>query len=876
MRFTSRRTFLVILAATLAYAAMQSHTAQPGRARSDAPAQHERGRERIVLDEATERLMSPRQPEPDLPPDPRVSSVVRLTDDSRADDFPHIATNPRNRAEVWCAWLSYSGRQDRIHLSRYNAAANNWGVWNVAPGSIGDVWRPQIVFDGQGRLWVTWAMQVNGNFDLYARWFDGRIWGPLERITSAPQADFDHRVAADPQGRLYIVWQGFRDGQSDIFLSYSDGQRWAPEVRVSDSPRNDWAPALAIDSKGSVAIAWDSYDRGNYDIRLRTFSGGQLSPMIEVASTPRFEAHASLAFDLKDRLWIAYEAGPVGWAKDQGRLVPNAAAPGTMILDQRGVEVVAYQGVRRMGMAPDVQEKLPRRNAKAYVPESPAIVVDPQLSVDAKGRVHLLVRNQEGRAFATFFRPYLLTLGSDGWQEPAPLPYSEGRVSMRAAAAPAGNGGLWVVWPRDNDPRFSIFINLPEETMFENVYAGLYDPGSARRRTAVSGEPRIEPRQPAVAPRAPGHADEASQVAAIRAHRAKAGGQSLRILRGDLHRHTELSPDLRGMPDGSILDFYRYMMDAAGMDFGMISDHQNGGDREYWWWLTQKTADLHHAPPNYVTLYGYERSATYPNGHRNIVHTRRGYMAVPFFQKPETAIRFHNGARDVADDDARLLYEELRRSGGIAVSHTSATTMGTDWRDNDKEIEPVVEIFQGDRYSYECQGCPLGDDGRPGNPSLEAIRPLGFVQNALAKGYRLGFIASSDHLSTHMSYALVFAEDTTREAIQTAMRRRLTYAATDNIIADFRMGEHFMGEEFSAAAPPPIQARIHGTAPVDDVVIIRDAKILYQASPRTPVAELSYQDRDVPAGLHYYYLRAVQRDRQAVWCSPIWVHVNGR
>ena len=43
----------------------------------------------------------------------------------------------------------------------------------------------------------------------------------------------------------------------------------------------------------------------------------------------------------------------------------------------------------------------------------------------------------------------------------------------------------------------------------------------------------------------------------------------------------------------------------------------------------------------------------------------------------------------------------------IAISHTSGTdSMGTDWRDNDPGIEPVVEIYQGARNSYETLGAP--------------------------------------------------------------------------------------------------------------------------------------------------------------------------
>ena len=34
---------------------------------------------------------------------------------------------------------------------------------------------------------------------------------------------------------------------------------------------------------------------------------------------------------------------------------------------------------------------------------------------------------------------------------------------------------------------------------------------------------------------------------------------------------------MRKMLDGSFLDFYRYMIDVAEMDFGALTDHQGGG-----------------------------------------------------------------------------------------------------------------------------------------------------------------------------------------------------------------------------------------------------------------------------------------------------------
>ena len=75
-------------------------------------------------------------------------------------------------------------------------------------------------------------------------------------------------------------------------------------------------------------------------------------------------------------------------------------------------------------------------------------------------------------------------------------------------------------------------------------------------------------------------------------------------------------------------------------------------------------------------------------------------------------MRYHTSAGSVLADDAKLLFEEIRRSGGISIPHTSATGMGTDWRDNDPEVEPLVEIYQGDRHNYEAAGAPLSDSQR--------------------------------------------------------------------------------------------------------------------------------------------------------------------
>ncbi len=118
---------------------------------------------------------------------------------------------------------------------------------------------------------------------------------------------------------------------------------------------------------------------------------------------------------------------------------------------------------------------------------------------------------------------------------------------------------------------------------------------------------------------------------------------------------------------------------------------------------------------------------------------------------------------------------------------------------------------------------------------------------------------------------MVYAEDASREAIFEAIKKRHTYGATDNIVLDVRMGDSFMGDEFTAAEVPALRIRVIGTSAVSQVEIIKDEKIIYSASPGRADVQITFQDQEPLQGTSYYYVRAVQDDGEMAWGSPIWV-----
>src|SRR5947209_16142966 len=103
-----------------------------------------------------------------------------------------------------------------------------------------------------------------------------------------------------------------------------------------------------------------------------------------------------------------------------------------------------------------------------------------------------------------------------------------------------------------------------------------------------------------------------------------------------------------------------------------------------------------------------------------------------------------------------MLYEEIRGRNGIAIPHTSGN--------------------QGARANSEQFGAPLAPDPVKTADLNEraGYQPKGFVNNAWGKGYKLGIIASSDHGSTHISYAMVYTDTPTRQGVLDAIRKRHT------------------------------------------------------------------------------------------------------
>ncbi len=787
--------------------------------------------------------------------------VVYVEHEPRGPDLlPAFEERPRNFAGSVPA-----GGGDQVRLLRFHDGKPGSPIAVTEPGR--DVYRPAVAVAGDGNVVIAWTEKRGENWDIFGRRYDPRAgsFAAEQRLTDQPGPDAEPVLATAGDGTVWMAWQAWTGGQADILLAPlgRPGAARAP-LTISDTPGNEWAPSIAADPGGRVHVAFDSYQAGNYDVMVRTREpDGTLGPTITVGGSALYEARPSVAVDPRGRVWVAYEQRTPNWGKDAVNLRDGK---GSSLYRAAKVVVACIDG-QRVLRAPDPLEHAPEplQPMNGY----------PRLAIDRSGRPWLAFRHRQEAIWGNnavlvvgaVWIEYATTLAGSAWSVPRPLTRSDGLLDNRPALVQPAGGPMLAIYSTDGRLRREVEATpdlVRKYNTNQGTAPGVFDVDlevSALVAHGAMDEPRLSP-PPAIEAVPPVHAQETDDINRLRAHRIAIGGKTYRPLRGEFHRHSEISAD--GGSDGSLEDMWRYALDAARLDWIGNGDHDNGGGKEYTWWLIQKTTDLYSQPPTFTPMFTYERSVSYPHGHRNVMFAHRGVRTLPRLVGPG----------GVVDEDTPMLYDYLKEHNGICASHTSATGMGTDWRDTNPQFEPFVEIYQGHRQSYEHLGAPRA--ARRGSEAVGGWRPLGMVWNALAMQYRLGFQASSDHISTHISYAVALAEDTTREAILDAFRRRHCYAATDNIIMDVRSGDHLMGDEFEATGPVKLDVFVQGTRPVARVDIIKDFHYVYSTEPRMQQVAFQWTDeeKDRPAGLSWYYVRAIQDDGELAWASPMWVRTR--
>ncbi|MDB6025272.1 MAG: hypothetical protein JWM68_1495 [Verrucomicrobiales bacterium] len=802
-----------------------------------------------------------------------------------------------SESNTFSTWLEFQpGKGDVIWMGTRDAKGG-WIEKQQVTKNPGDYSNPTLTIDTHKNLWLSYEAVTNGQWKIFAlrRKANDKTFSPVDSTDGAVSLDnaanVDHRTTSSPGAGVWVVWQGDNNGQFDIWARKIGAEQCAPPMLVSDSPLGDWHPSVTVTPDNHVFVAWDSYNGKSYNIRARESSEGKWGPVINVTSSTNFNANAQIVADKKGRVWISWESDGPNWGKEY-RPRTDARKDSQKMSDDIGslhrfrklhlAELIASKQelhVREIPQ-PSFAEAAARTNAPAGIKQLGVFYQSPQLTVDGADRLWIVYRHfympMMGITAKTHVQNdwglYARCLENDNWSKLFRFDEGQGDALQRISVAPQTNG-ISVAWTFGRTDRRHPQNWVEDKLAPEKVVAHVAKKGASgaleEEGDAPKGkkkkEKKAEPTDGDVASENKNSPEEtrgialatvelpensstnAAQLKRILIYRQKIiekvsakpprpaydfNGKHYELYYGDFHRHTDIS--LCFWPgDGTMDDAYRYGIDAAPLDFLGVTDHTHdiamGDPLSLLWQRIRKEVNRHALNGTFIPFYSYERSRG--DTDHNVVSLRDDMLRPHTYPHSE-------------------FWKELD-TNTFTIPHQPFNSVL--WKTNDRIHRPLMEIYQGFR-NHSCDS-----DAKEG----------------LASGNEVGFIASSDHLSTGASYACVWAEQPTRESIFRALQARRTFAAMDKTQLRVTCGEHWMGEKFTVKETPQIKIFAYASVgSIDKIEAFVDGEP-HPVSLRT-VGEFQfvYQMDKSLTGSHTVFIRVTEAGGNKAWSSPMWINIQ--
>ena len=379
-------------------------------------------------------------------------------------------------------------------------------------------------------------------------------------------------------------------------------------------------------------------------------------------------------------------------------------------------------------------------------------------------------------------------------------------------------------------------------------------------------------------------------------------GADFKLFWGDIHAHrievprTKLAdPLLWSYGPATVHEFYRYARDAVHLDFAALTDHDYALTVDEWRHI-QEGAVYYNQPERFVTFLGYEWAwndgPSADHGHRNVLFLHDDMPLISAsWQGSNTPQDLYRRLADLSGHDGEFI---------VIPHHTPrlANRIWHSWESMHAGYERLVEIYSlwG---SGEKDGPPYEIRGRSKGRQTSAYEAMGhFIQDGLLRGLCFGFTGGSESHDGRAAHPVihgnqyfkqtpfahppgilgVWARRKTREGLWSSLWGRRTIATTGaRIILDVDIDNQPIGEWMQTPrAPQQLQVRVHGTAPIACVVVVRNNQDWHVVENPGWDCTFTLEDLPLPEGTDWYYTRVVQQDGNVAWSSPIWVHFTKR
>lgn len=347
---------------------------------------------------------------------------------------------------------------------------------------------------------------------------------------------------------------------------------------------------------------------------------------------------------------------------------------------------------------------------------------------------------------------------------------------------------------------------------------------------------------------------------------------------GDIHRQTAWT-----CGEGTVDDHFAVAKSHFGLDFAAVTDnarledprerlfpgerlrghrHFLGGLQAHsisqsQWLEVQAAVRRHTEPGAFIALLAYEWCSARYGDHNVYYAADQGPLLLP--------------------DRLEDLYAGCEPAERLVIPHHPGYARGRrgiNWNVHSPIHERLVEIHSTQH------GCSEGLEPlvpKLYSRSMGGLTPGSSVQDALQRGYKLGFTGGSDSHTLKQKSGLVgvYAPKLERSSLFGALRQRRTIATTGpKFPAYFHVDGHGPGSMLTLDTLPLIQIELPDNG-WDAAQLVRNGEVVAEwVSGENGQHGGHLQYRETPAGLlpdNYYYVRLFLEAAERAWISPIWL-----
>jgi hypothetical protein len=367
---------------------------------------------------------------------------------------------------------------------------------------------------------------------------------------------------------------------------------------------------------------------------------------------------------------------------------------------------------------------------------------------------------------------------------------------------------------------------------------------------------------------------------------------------GYIHGHTNKSDGIRPLSE------YFENLVKAGLDFGTTTEH------DHQWETSDKDfeeirimVDKYNQNKDFVSFFGYEAGTWYS-----------GYGDICIYSNDNELPILRSDVRKYNSIKKLIKYLKSYEGKILMIAHHTALRPGfRNWNYFDNSLEKLVEIYStwGNQEYSSLEGNPLPPRykffgyGRYARKRGAILEKKGcFVQDALRKGYKLGFVAGGDdHFGIYPSGPIdpdngiyppgimaVWADNLSKDSIWNALNQRRCYGTTGaRVIIEFYVEKFFMGELINLKDHPDLkhkrEIRVKVISPIliEKIELIRNNSIIKTYNVDSKIIDSNINDSDSFENIAFnhsiienekfifYYPRIFLSNKNMAWSSPIWI-----